>query len=49
MSLSEGLRNLRASYVGESSLRRVVANLRDRSDKLASWLESRDAKLRQKD
>jgi hypothetical protein len=46
--LSQGLRSRAAAYIGEESLRRVIRSLRERSDKLGSRIETRDAKLRQK-
>ena len=46
--LSEGLRSRSAAHIGEDSLRRVIRNLRERSDKMGSRIETRDAKLRQK-
>ena len=46
--LSQGLRSRSAAHIGEESIRRVIATLRDRSDKLGSRIETRDAKLRRK-
>jgi hypothetical protein len=46
--LSEGLRSRSAAYIGEESIRRVISTLRQRSDKIGSGIEARDAKLRQK-
>jgi hypothetical protein len=46
--LSQGLRSRSAAHIGEDSLRRVVRALRQRSDKIGSGIEARDAKLRQK-
>jgi hypothetical protein len=46
--LSQGLRNRSAAHIGEESIRRVIGTLRDRSDKIGSRIETRDAKLRQK-
>jgi hypothetical protein len=46
--LSQGLRNRSAAHIGEESIRRVLRTLRDRSDKIATRIDTRDAKLRQK-
>ena len=46
--LSQGLRSRSAAHIGEESIRRVIGNLRDRSDKLGRRIETRDAQLRQK-
>jgi hypothetical protein len=46
--LSQGLRSRSAAHIGEEAIRRVIGNLRERSDKLGSRIETRDAKLRQK-
>jgi hypothetical protein len=46
--LSQGLRSRSAAHIGEESIRRVITSLRERSDKLGSRIETRDAKLRQK-
>jgi hypothetical protein len=46
--LSQGLRSRSAAHIGEESIRRVIRSLRERSDKLGSRIETRDAKLRQK-
>jgi hypothetical protein len=46
--LSQGLRSRSAAYIGEESIRRVIGTLRERSDKLGSRIETRDAKLKQK-
>ena len=46
--LSEGLRSRTAAHIGEESIRRVISTLRQRSDKIGSGIEARDAKLRQK-
>jgi len=45
---SEGLRSRSAAHIGEESIRRVISTLRQRSDKIGSGIEARDAKLRQK-
>ena len=42
------MRSRPAAHIGEESVRRVIGNLRDRSDKLGRRIETRDAKLRQK-
>jgi hypothetical protein len=46
--LSQGLRSRSAAYIGEESIRRVIGNLRARSDRIGRGIETRDAKLRQK-
>jgi hypothetical protein len=46
--LSQGLRSRTAAHIGEESIRRVIGSLRERSDKIGSRIETRDAKLRQK-
>jgi hypothetical protein len=46
--LSQGLRSRSAAHIGEESIRRVIRTLRERSDRLGSRIETRDAKLRQK-
>jgi hypothetical protein len=46
--LSQGLRSRPAAHIGEEAIRRVIRNLRARSDMLGSRIETRDAKLRQK-
>jgi hypothetical protein len=46
--LSQGLRSRSAAHIAEESIRRVIGTLRDRSDKIGSRIETRDAKLRQK-
>lgn len=46
--LSQGLRSRSAAHIGEESIRRVIRTLRQRSDKVGSGIEARDAKLRQK-
>ena len=46
--LSQGLRSRSAAHISEASLRRVISNLRERSDKLGRRIETRDARLRQK-
>jgi hypothetical protein len=46
--LSEGLRSRSAAHIGEEAIRRVIGNLRERSDKLGRRIETRDARLRQK-
>ena len=46
--LSQGLRSRSAAHIGEESIRRVIASLRERSDKIGSRIETRDARLRQK-
>ena len=46
--LSEGLRSRYAAHIGEESIRRVISTLRQRSDKIGSGIEARDAKLRRK-
>ena len=46
--LSQGLRSRSAAYIGEEAIRRVIGTLRERSDKIGSRIETRDAKLRQK-
>jgi hypothetical protein len=46
--LSQGLRSRSAAYIGEESIRRVIGSLRERSDKIGSRIETRDARLRQK-
>ena len=46
--LSQGLRSRSAAHIGEESIRRVIRTLRERSDKLGSRIETREAKLRQK-
>jgi hypothetical protein len=46
--LTQGLTSRSAAHIGEDSIRRVIRTLRDRSDKIGSRIETRDAKLRQK-
>jgi hypothetical protein len=46
--LAQGLRNRSAAHIGEESIRRVIRTMRERSDKLGSRIETRDAKLKQK-
>ena len=46
--LAQGLRSRSAAHIGEEAIRRVIATLRERSDKLGRMMEARDAKLRQK-
>jgi hypothetical protein len=46
--LAQGLRSRSAAHIGEESIRRVIGSLRERSDKIGSGIEARDAKLRQK-
>jgi hypothetical protein len=46
--LAQGLRSRSAAHIGEESIRRVISSLRERSDKIGSRIETRDAKLRQK-
>jgi hypothetical protein len=46
--LAQGLRSRSAAHIGEESVRRVIGTLRDRSDKIGSRIETRDARLRQK-
>ena len=46
--LAQGLRSRSAAHIGEESIRRVIGTLRERSDKLGSRIENRDARLRQK-
>ena len=48
MRLSQGLRSRSAAHIGEESIRRVISSLRERSDKIGSRIETRDAKLRRK-
>ena len=46
--LARGLRSRSAAHIGEESIRHVIGTLRERSDKLGSRIENRDARLRQK-
>jgi hypothetical protein len=46
--LAQGLRSRTAAHISEESLRRVIRTLRQRSDRVGSWIEARDAKLRAK-
>jgi hypothetical protein len=46
--LSQGLRSRSAAYIGEESIRRVIGSLRERSNKIGSRIQTRDAKQRQK-
>jgi hypothetical protein len=46
--LAQGLRTRSAAHISEESIRRVITTLRDRSDKIGSRIETRNAKLRQK-
>jgi hypothetical protein len=46
--LAHGLRGRSARYIGEEPIRRVIRNLRRRSDMIGTGIEARDARLRQK-